>query len=349
MSPKKQKAGFLSKLSDKNLNLIVIAAIAVVIIATIVCVFIQMQDPSASASGSASGAASANAVPMGSEIGGISDPTVSQQTTVAAGPIADGSYTCAATGAIIAVNNANVSDFDFILTLADGTSFAGTASFGDSATSAIYTSGSTSIRFTAGGDSITVGLSGSTAALGLPGGSVIDGVYSSGAQQTTTTTTTTTTTATTASTTSTSATTAATTTANSSAPNNALDVGFKDQPAMQTSLKTIMGDTDYNLMNSIFATGSQQISSRYPDVTYDKNNVMCRTDVDLNAVKYEYVTNNGSGERIILLCTQDGKAYVGICDGSEFRYYTNDPAYKTNAPECISETAKGLGFNLSYK
>lgn len=342
MSPKNKKEGFLSKLSDKNLNLIVIAAIAIVIIATIICVFVQMNGSDVSASGSASGAASADAAATGDELFGVSTAPVFQQTTVAAGPIADGSYTCAATGAIIAVSNASESYFDFILTLVDGSSFSGTASFSDSATSAIYTSGSTSIRFTAGGGSITVGLSGSTAALGLPGGSVIDGVYSSGAQQTTTTTTT-------AATTSTSATTAATTTANSSAPNSALDVGFKDQPAMQTSLKTLMGDADYNLMNSIFATGSQQISSRYPDVTYDKNNVMCRTDVDLNAVKYEYVTNNGSGERVILLCTHDGKAYVGICDGSEFRYYTNDPAYKTKAPECISETAKGLGFSLSYK
>ncbi|MBP3415685.1 MAG: hypothetical protein J6L81_10885 [Clostridia bacterium] len=341
MSPKNKKEGFLSKLSDKNLNLIVIAAIAVVIIATIVCVFVQMQDPQASASGSASASASADAAPTSDEIDIDPTSTSASAATVPAGPIADGSYTCASTGAIIAVNNSSASYFDFILTLADGASFSGEAAFSDSATSAIYTSGSTSIRFTAGSGSVTVGLSGSTAALGLPGGSVIDGVYSSGAQQTTTTTT--------ATTTSTSATTAATTTANSSAPNNALDVGFKDQPAMQTALKTLMGDADYNLMNSIFSTGSQQISSRYPDVTYDKNNVMCRTDVDLNAVKYEYVTNNGSGERIILLCTQDGKAYVGICDGSEFRYYTNDPAYKTKAPECISETAKGLGFSLSYK
>jgi len=343
MSASNKKEGIFSKMSDKTLNIIVIASIAVVILATVACVLFQNGFFGASASGSASGAASGDSVQVSA-----SDEETATTTgqNVIALPVADGDYTCAATGNVLSVSNTGASGFAFVLRLANGASFAETAAFDPSYEYAVYTEGATSIRFTLGTGSVTIGLSGTASALGLPGESVLDGTYVASAP--TTTTTTTTTTAATTTTTAATTTTGVTTTADSSGPNTALDVGFKDSAATQATLKTLMG-SDYDLMNSIFSSGSEQISKSYPDVTYDKNGVMCRTDVDLNAVKYEYVTNNGSGERVLLLCTQSGKVYVGICDGSEFRYYTNDDAYKSSAPECIVGTANSLSMKLSYK
>ena len=80
----------------------------------------------------------------------------------------------------------------------------------------------------------------------------------------------------------------------------------------------------------------------------DKNGKDINIDRELDAVKY-YVFVPYSGEELMLICKNDGKVYLGICDGGEYRYYTNDPAYKSKAPQAIIGQADVKGMKLIYK
>ena len=51
----------------------------------------------------------------------------------------------------------------------------------------------------------------------------------------------------------------------------------------------------------------------------------------------------------MLICSQSGKVYIGICDGAEYRYYTNDENYKKTAPSAISDQASIQNMQLIYK
>lgn len=360
MSEEKRSGGWVDNLSDKTMNIIVICAVSAVILLTVLCVVLQnCTDDSAlgGASGSASGSASGE--PDGiSESSVIIFPDETEPSFKA--PVAAGSYINAGNGNTLSVSKVDKDGFDFVLT-AGGTPLSKRAKFSAAYDYASYAEGANVIRFTFAEGLVRLGLSGSVSALGMPGAAVVDGEYKSVVQSATQTTlptvetaaptTSVTTSAAQAAATTSSApavvTTAATTTA-AAVTANSLDVGMRNNATVQATLKSLMG-ADFALMNSIFATGSEQIGASYPDVTTDKNGVVCRCDNETKSIKYEYVVNNGTGQRVLLLCSATGKVYVGICDGAAFRYYTNDSAKKTSAPECITGTAAGMGMTVTYK
>lgn len=142
--------------------------------------------------------------------------------------------------------------------------------------------------------------------------------------------------------------TAATTTTTTTAPpatNSSYDVTIKDSAAVRQTLTQIMQSGDLALLDNILATGSNLASASTPESTYDVNGQLCIVDSEMQAVKYEYYIQ-GAGERVILLCTPDGRVYVGLVTGSQMRYYTNDSARLTNAPGCISGYAAALSLEL---
>ena len=141
-------------------------------------------------------------------------------------------------------------------------------------------------------------------------------------------------------------TTASTTTATEApASNSAYDVTIKDSASVRQTLTQIMSAADLSLLDSIFASGNNIASASSSESTYDVNGQLCIVDAEMQAVKYEYHIP-GAGEQVILICSADGRVYVGLVSGYEMRYYTNDPARTTNAPGCISGYASALSLEL---
>ncbi len=126
-----------------------------------------------------------------------------------------------------------------------------------------------------------------------------------------------------------------------------LDAEIRSSESVQEALRSLLSEQDIALMNSIFETGAQRVVEN-SEKGYDKNGTAINIDAQLNAVKYICIVS-GSGEEIVMICTNDARVYVGICDGAEYRYYTNDEAYAAEAPNAISGQARGKGMTLRYQ
>ena len=126
-----------------------------------------------------------------------------------------------------------------------------------------------------------------------------------------------------------------------------LDAQVRESEAVQAALQAILPEQDMSLMNSIINNGTARVFEN-SEKGYDKNGTPINIDGQLNAVKY-FSFVSGSGEELVLICTNDGMVYLGICDGAEYRYYTNDPAYTSDAPRAIAGQAAGKGMSLIYK
>lgn len=127
---------------------------------------------------------------------------------------------------------------------------------------------------------------------------------------------------------------------------SAYDADIRTADTTQAALKSIMSKSDYSLMNSIFADGVCPVYQN-SELTLDKNGKEVLVDSQMKAVKY-YAFVNGTGEELVLICSNSGKVYIGICDGGEYRYYTNDDNYKTTAPSSISGQAATKNMQLRY-
>ncbi|MBQ4312991.1 MAG: hypothetical protein IJC18_02160 [Clostridia bacterium] len=131
------------------------------------------------------------------------------------------------------------------------------------------------------------------------------------------------------------------------AQTNSLDADIRNTQTVSDELKRIMSVADYDLMHTLFESGNCPVYEG-PEKGYDKNGKEINIDSELKAVKY-YAFIQGTGQELILICTTDGKVYIGICDGAAYRYYTNDDAYKTKAPVSITGQAETKSMTLSYQ
>lgn len=126
-----------------------------------------------------------------------------------------------------------------------------------------------------------------------------------------------------------------------------LDADIRKSEAVQTALDSLLSGQDKSLMESIFSNGTARVFEN-SEKGYDKNGTAINIDSQLGAVKY-FSFIPGSGEELVMICSGDAKVYVGICDGMEYRYYTNDADYASEAPVAISGQAMGKGMTLSYQ
>ena len=124
------------------------------------------------------------------------------------------------------------------------------------------------------------------------------------------------------------------------------DANIRTTQAVRDSLTSVMSAPDLTLMDFIFENGTFRVFEN-AEKGYDKNGEPINIDAQLSAVKY-YGFINGTGEEVILICSNDAKVYVGLCNGAEYHYYTNDPAYADTAPKAIAGQAKGKGMDLVF-
>jgi len=122
------------------------------------------------------------------------------------------------------------------------------------------------------------------------------------------------------------------------------DANIRNSDMIKGVLSGMLSENDAALLEFIFQNGTERVFEG-SEKGYDKNGTAINIDAELNAVKY-CAFINGTGEEIVMICTNDGKVYVGICDGMEYRYYTNDPAYASTAPKAIAGQAQGRGLQL---
>ncbi len=126
-----------------------------------------------------------------------------------------------------------------------------------------------------------------------------------------------------------------------------LDANIRTSDAVSAAINSMLSEKDAALLDFIFANGTQVVYDG-SEKGYDKNGTEINIDAQLGAVKY-YAFIDGTGEELVMICTADIKVYIGICDGMEYRYYTNDPDYAETAPKSISGQAKGKSMELVYQ
>ncbi len=132
-----------------------------------------------------------------------------------------------------------------------------------------------------------------------------------------------------------------------SAQQSSFDADIRSSSEVKSALKSLLSSSDYRLMNDIFANGTCPVFEN-KEKTVDKNGKEITVDGQMNAVKY-YAFISGTGEELVLICGKGGKVYIGISDGSSYRYYTNDDSYKASAPTAISGQAEAKSMTLEYK
>lgn len=113
-----------------------------------------------------------------------------------------------------------------------------------------------------------------------------------------------------------------------------------------SALKGCMTGADYEKMNYIFENGQEYVYQN-SEFAYDKNGVEINVDAEFKAVKY-YADISGSGEHVILICTNGGKVYVAMVADGEMRYYTNDSTYFSTAPKAFVTAAENYNVKIKY-
>jgi len=247
---------------------------------------------------------------------------------------ADGKYTRTDEGtsaAELVISGQNSQSFSFVLTVG-GASVEGDAYFSGEQ-SAVCEKAEGILSFGFEGKNIFVTCDGVVAELGE---NSAEGMYVlTEAAQTTTT----------ESTESTEATTT-TTTAQQVQPIYDLDAIKSEK--VQNALSGMMDSADYKLTRDLLdAQGGYGIIYGTGDSALEVQGRSFNLDTQMNAVMY-YSFEGGTGREVVVLCTTDGKVYAGVCDGSEYRYYTNDSARGAagDAPSVIAQYAKIKGMTL---
>lgn len=126
-----------------------------------------------------------------------------------------------------------------------------------------------------------------------------------------------------------------------------LDVIYSD--AVQSALGSMMPASDRALIDSLMALfGEYGLIFGSGDASMEKEGRAFNYDSQMDAVVY-YAFESGTGREVVVLCSSNGKTYAGVCDGSEYRYYTNDSNRESpsDAPDYIVRYAKVKGMSLS--
>lgn len=140
-------------------------------------------------------------------------------------------------------------------------------------------------------------------------------------------------------------TTAATTT---QAAGGKYDLDVIKSDAVKSALSGVMSQADYTLMNDLLsASGGYGIIYGTGESSKEKQGRAFNYDSQMDAVMY-YSFESGTGREVVVLCAARAKVYAGVCDGSEYRYYTNDSARKSaeDAPNYIRQYAGIKGMTL---
>lgn len=126
-----------------------------------------------------------------------------------------------------------------------------------------------------------------------------------------------------------------------------LDVIYSD--AVQSALGSMMPASDRALIDSLMALfGEYGLIFGSGDASMEKEGRAFNYDSQMDAVVY-YAFESGTGREVVVLCSSGGKTYAGVCDGSEYRYYTNDPSRESpaDAPDYIVRYAKIKSMSLT--
>lgn len=233
--------------------------------------------------------------------------------------------------ASLTVSGQNSESFSFVLTLEE-VSVEGIAYF-NGETSAICEKADGAISFAFDADAINIIAEGAVSELG---GADANGSYLLAEAATTTTTETTT----------------VTTTATTTAPppsSGKYDLDSIRSDAVKTALREMMSGDDYKLLNKLMDdSGGYGLIYGTGDKSKEEKGRSFNLDTEMNAVMY-YANEAGTGREVVIICGDNGKlVYVGICDGSEYRYYSNDSARKSpsDAPHTIAQYAKLRNMTL---
>lgn len=126
-----------------------------------------------------------------------------------------------------------------------------------------------------------------------------------------------------------------------------LDVLYSD--AVQKVLKNLLSDSEFSLMKSLldlYPNGYGMINGNGP-ASMEVDGRSFNLDTELDAVMY-YSSESGTGREVVVLCADGPLVYVGLCDGSDYRYFTNDPARAdaSSAPNTVVQYARLKSMTL---
>lgn len=127
------------------------------------------------------------------------------------------------------------------------------------------------------------------------------------------------------------------------------DLDIIKSDSTQSALSGIMSKSDYNLTKELLdAQGGYGMIYGTGDSSKEKSGRDFNYDPETDAVMY-CSFESGTGREVIVLCAADGKVYAGVCDGSEYRYYTNDQARAggDKAPDVIKKYAEFKKMTLN--
>lgn len=230
-------------------------------------------------------------------------------------------------GATLTVSGQNSESFSFVLTLPEG-ALTDTAYFNGERTAVCEKAdGSLSFAFDAGAVYVTP--SGIISELG---GSSAEGLFALIEAAPTTST----------------ESTAATTTTAADSPSGTYDLDIIKSGEVQSVLKGMLSASDYQLVTELLdSQGGYGIIYGTGDSSREKQGRAFNYDSQMDAILY-YSFESGTGREVVVLCAAGARVYAGVCDGSEYRYYTNDAARTSvdDAPNYIEQYAKIKGMTL---
>ncbi|MBE6759582.1 MAG: hypothetical protein E7554_05760 [Ruminococcaceae bacterium] len=231
----------------------------------------------------------------------------------------------------LTVTGQNAESFSFELALSDVT-VEGVAYF-NGETTAICEKADGIISFAFDGDVVNVTADETVSELG---GLDADGLYLLSEAITTTSTE--------------STTTAATSTTTAPPPSSGkYDLDSINSDAVQSTLDSMMSAEHRKLLSDLIkASGGYGQIYGTGDASKEAQGRSFNLDRQMNGVMY-YANEPGAGREVVVICGDNGRlVYVGICDGAEYRYYSNDPERKSaaDAPRTIVLYANNSGMTL---
>lgn len=240
---------------------------------------------------------------------------------------ADGLYRRDGEEASLVISGQNSESFGFELTVGE-TKTSGTAYF-SGPTSAICEKADGALRFGFEAEGVVVTRDGTVSELG---DTAIDGIYLLAETAPTEPTSSTETTSTTA------------------APaGGSYDLDIIKADSTRSALSGMMTGEDYSLATSLLdAQGGYGIIYGTGDKSKEKQGRGFNIDTQTDGVLF-HAFEQGTGRETVIICAPGGKVYAGVCDGSEYHYYSNDPARSSpaDAPNSIVQYAKIKKLTLS--
>lgn len=137
-------------------------------------------------------------------------------------------------------------------------------------------------------------------------------------------------------------------TTSTAAASGSYDLDVINSDAVQSELTGMMSTADFNLMNDLLGSqGGYGVIHGTGDSSKEKEGRQFNYDSGTDSVVY-YAFESGTGREVVVLCSSRGEVYVGVCDGSEYRYYTSDPERKSaaDAPNYIATYASNKHMSL---